>query len=264
MRRRYGFTLIELLVVIAIIAILAAILFPVFQKVRENARRASCQSNEKQLGLALIQYTQDYDEKLPFGFGCCSGFPSWGQGWAGQIYPFVKSTGLYKCPDDSTAQTTDVPPHVPVSYGWNIDLNWDGHNGGPKTAISQLPAPARQVMLFEMTGVTADVTNVNEATSASGNGTSSFGEPTSYATGIMGGRPGGTNPIGGTARHSDGSNFLMCDGHVKWLRPVQVSSGWNAATPTSPQDNNPSDSGVGNAEAEGSGGSQFVVTMSGN
>ena len=95
-----AFTLIELLVVIAIIAILAAILFPVFQKVRENARRTSCLSNEKQLGLAFVQYTQDYDERYPSGVlaGSGVGLRSYGQGWGGQIYTYVKSTGVYKCP----------------------------------------------------------------------------------------------------------------------------------------------------------------------
>src|SRR5687767_6194063 len=66
--RKSGFTLIELLVVIAIIAILAAILFPVFARARENARRASCQSNLKQVGLGFVQYTQDYDERYPMLF----------------------------------------------------------------------------------------------------------------------------------------------------------------------------------------------------
>ena len=89
MQRKQGYTLIELLVVIAIIAILAAILFPVFQKVRENARRTACLSNMKQIGLSVLQYNQDNDEKGPNGtdpYGRCSG-------WAWQVYTYAKSTG---------------------------------------------------------------------------------------------------------------------------------------------------------------------------
>src|ERR1700749_3137570 len=89
----FGFTLIELLVVIAIIAILAAILFPVFAKVREKARQTSCLSNQKQLGLGIMQYVQDYDEAFPCGnlpsqFG---GLYGGGAGWANQVYSYIKS-----------------------------------------------------------------------------------------------------------------------------------------------------------------------------
>lgn len=103
-----GFTLIELLVVIAIIAILAAILFPVFAKVREKARQTSCLSNLKQIGLGLIQYSEDNDEYLAKAWMGNNGYgasdPTGGPGnikykWMDEIYPYVKSTGVYHCPD---------------------------------------------------------------------------------------------------------------------------------------------------------------------
>ena len=103
-RVKRGFTLIELLVVIAIIAILAAILFPVFQKVRENARRTQGLSNAKQLGLGILQYTQDTDEKMPLaGHTENETSPNYEHSeWQEAIYPFVKSDGVYKDPDDPT------------------------------------------------------------------------------------------------------------------------------------------------------------------
>ncbi len=128
--QRRGFTLIELLVVIAIIAILAAILFPVFQKVRENARKTQCLSNEKQIGLAMIQYSQDYDELLvsawlgPGGYNASDGAtvvanPRYK--WMDMIYPYVKSTAVFHCPDDSGDNSSDTVNGVttPAATGQN-------------------------------------------------------------------------------------------------------------------------------------------------
>src|SRR5687767_3253830 len=100
---KQGFTLIELLVVIAIIAILAAILFPAFARARENARRASCQSNLKQIGLGVMQYTQDYDERLPFVetypcAGCTTTFVQNYVIWAEVTLPYIKSSQVFICP----------------------------------------------------------------------------------------------------------------------------------------------------------------------
>ncbi len=246
MRPKRGFTLIELLVVIAIIAILAAILFPVFQKVRENARRASCASNEKQLGLAFTQYLQDADETYPCGSQLPTGTA--GLGWGGQIYAYVKSAGVYKCPDDSTPQTTNGGSVLyPVSYAYNSDIPSSAF-GGIQGALSGFNAPAQTVLLYEVgagnsaahPGAQCDITNPQETGggttmfSESGSGdylTSSVPAGTDQAlidTGYMGGRTVAATLAfykSPTGRHSDGSNFLLSDGHVKWLRGSKVSTG---------------------------------------
>lgn len=102
-----GFTLIELLVVIAIIAILAAILFPVFAKAREKARMASCQSNLKQLALAVLMYAQDFDERTPCGCGYqATGALQWPrQPWWDRILPYVKNQQVYACPSNPRRET---------------------------------------------------------------------------------------------------------------------------------------------------------------
>jgi prepilin-type N-terminal cleavage/methylation domain-containing protein/prepilin-type processing-associated H-X9-DG protein len=239
MKKQQGFTLIELLVVIAIIAILAAILFPVFAKAREKARQTSCASNEKQLGLGFLQYMQDYDEKVPLWISGTGELR--GDGWAGRIYPYVKSKEVYHCPDDSSV--------LNVSYMFNSAFAY-------YLSLSTIPswnAPASTVMLAEVANSSPtpyDFTQLNEAVSprmymdVGGPDANGPAGPFKGAEGTMGGRAFNSYWTTDTqGRHTDGSNFLLCDGHVKWLRASQVSDGYAPPAPNCNQDNTPAVAG---------------------
>jgi len=237
-----GFTLIELLVVIAIIAILAAILFPVFQKVRENARRTACLSNIKQIGLAFIQYNNDNDERFPTGVLTNGGYV--GSGWAGEIYTYVKSTGVYHCPDDSAPQSVvNGVTLYPISYAFNT--------GSVGATLADFDGPTDTVILDEVTGGSGvNIPDPQEAGSPYkspmdfsdsivyadiNNNTSNGNKIYKYTTGRLANTnvphsansltsiaPDGTETPG--PRHTDGANWLMEDGHAKYLRATSVAS----------------------------------------
>lgn len=212
-----GFTLIELLVVIAIIAILAAILFPVFGRARENARRSSCASNMRQLGLGVLQYAQDYDERYPSVRGTSAGPGNWGQ----VIYPYVKSTQIYACPSNPDTskrtlgwnETTAGAVQVPESYGMNNRLQ--------NMSLAAVESSAQKIIFGELYVYSPEIGNrawVN----------------TEWSTRCF-------------AKHLGTWNLTFADGHAKSMKPTATITPFNMWGRFNPQVATTADPNCGSA-----------------
>lgn len=251
MKARSGFTLIELLVVIAIIAILAAILFPVFAQVREKARQTSCASNMKQLNMALVMYVQDADETYPIGnslWNMTGGWPGAGgsMNWAAEIAPYLKSVGVFACPDDAGAGVIDPAGYRGISESYVANgLTWvwtsTGNNCAGLMCVANEGPPVRVAAVNEPASVISFAeAHYQDLASAGNNYTGWFNN---LVTGIpyyinlappnQCGVSGGTlancataypNGLYGAVKpdHAGGkmANFAFADGHVKAMNPL--------------------------------------------
>jgi prepilin-type N-terminal cleavage/methylation domain-containing protein/prepilin-type processing-associated H-X9-DG protein len=212
--RKRGFTLIELLVVIAIIAILAAILFPVFAKAREAARQSSCNSNVRQLSTAVLMYVQDYDELFPRAN--CDGLSS-GQNWNISCQPYIKNTGVFKCPSQTPTTGMDVQPGAANPCGGgrpNLPIGFSGHRANygfnlvrHGNGLAQISQVSSQFMLMEAGNPWAAV-NMDDPSTTPG----VYG--TTYTPGT-----------GYRDRHNSGANVSFLDGHVKWMNADKILTG---------------------------------------
>ena len=194
---RKAFTLIELLVVIAIIALLAAILFPVFARARENARRSSCANNLKQIGLGMQQYVQDADELYPPGQPTNTAAPGTGSTFVTLLRPYMKNEQIFICPSAASKTVTTTIPTVSTSdFRWNAPAPpWNaastGSYGVNGNLIKTAPVALADVQKSSKTFLSFDC---------------AWYEGTQVTD----------NPVrGAIKRHLDGANFVFADGHVK-------------------------------------------------
>ena len=229
---RPGFTLVELLVVIAIISILAAILFPVFARARENARRTSCLSNQKQIGLGFLQYFGDNDEQFP---------PNKNEtAWpGGAMQPYLKSTQILRCPNDAGAKW-DAPTLTTTSYvlngffppstpGTDPTSPWTyAPNGIKSSSIISVQSPASVIVLAEAPELwTGSYFHAFAWPVPAGNGFGGYAGNWKWSAGTRDPQP--SNPYYPnypgdfeTVRHLGGSNVAYLDGHAKWVKWEQA------------------------------------------
>jgi prepilin-type N-terminal cleavage/methylation domain-containing protein/prepilin-type processing-associated H-X9-DG protein len=232
MQKKKGFTLIELLVVIAIIAILAAILFPVFAQAREQARKTSCLSNCKQLGLAMQMYAQDYDEMLP-GWNHPPVHPLarfWGD-WAivvPLLQAYNKSDNIWVCPSgpkDNNYLRGPKGAQTYVHYGYNEYIYNTDHRVNPKYA-------GNWNSLAALSGTQAGISNIaviSDCVGGNGGAAGIFNDWGNFdGIKIAGDPPGfgmprikyanGWTTKGGTPRHTGGSNVVFADSHAAFIQ----------------------------------------------
>jgi prepilin-type N-terminal cleavage/methylation domain-containing protein/prepilin-type processing-associated H-X9-DG protein len=230
-----AFTLIELLVVIAIIAILASILFPVFGRARENARRSSCQSNLKQIGLGIMQYTQDYDERFPLSRtnnvsvgGTRNGALTDNVPWQYTIQPYVKSSQLFKCPSvKNELWMYNTGDTIRGSYMCNGTGQYNGNKpndfGGDRPMNDADPAAGGGIALAKIES-SAQVILVGERNNRQ--------DPEFYSV----------VDVDQFINHLGMTNFLFCDGHVKSMKPNATATPinlWNVTNTTVSTDTSP-------------------------
>jgi prepilin-type N-terminal cleavage/methylation domain-containing protein/prepilin-type processing-associated H-X9-DG protein len=223
-RTKAAFTLIELLVVIAIIALLAAILFPVFARARENARKSSCANNLKQIGIGIRQYTQDFDELYPITTtNTATPNTGTGRGWAFNMGPYLKNLQIFQCPSEPNRASDDPDNSGYTDYWINHNLTLYDGSGNISAGINEadLRFPAMTVMSADGDKTGGSSTVGSNQSCCAGKSAYDMKPEGSWDWGYYSAvtnNPARSDRGNGGIRHFEGMNIVFCDGHVKWYK----------------------------------------------